>query len=178
MPLCACVRERANARGSDAEGGLCVDGEKEGGLERSVWGTHAHTQTHTHTHTNTHTHTHNVSLPLHMSTQAMTLPPSPPSLSPPSFSPSTHKQDTNTPTHKSHTHTHIHTGTHPHTHHIHTQVVYSGPFKIFFPCNHFINKKKSFSGEAKDSAIFAFYFLLHKLHKPAPSPSVRPSAHS
>jgi hypothetical protein len=27
-------------------------------------------------------------------------------------------------------------------------------------------KKKSFSGEAKDSAIFPFYFLLHKRAKP------------
>jgi hypothetical protein len=36
-------------------------------------------------------------------------------------------------------------------------VVNSGPFKIFFPNNHLINKKYfSFSGKAKDSAIFAF----------------------
>jgi hypothetical protein len=43
-----------------------------------------------------------------------------------------------------------------------------GAFIKKFPSNHFINKNKnSSSGEAKDSAIFAFYFLLHKLHKPA-----------
>jgi hypothetical protein len=38
----------------------------------------------------------------------------------------------------------------------------------FFPYNHFINiyLKNSFSGEVKDSAIFAFYFLLHKRAKP------------
>jgi hypothetical protein len=31
-------------------------------------------------------------------------------------------------------------------------------------------KKKSFSGEVKDSVIFPFYFLLNKLHKPTPPP--------
>jgi len=38
-------------------------------------------------------------------------------------------------------------------------VVISRAFFSFFPCNHFINKKKyfSFSGEAKDSAIFSFF---------------------
>jgi len=49
-------------------------------------------------------------------------------------------------------------------------VVNSGAFINYFPCNHFINKKIyfSFSGEAKGSAILAFYFLLHKRAKPAP----------
>ena len=42
-------------------------------------------------------------------------------------------------------------------------VVIGRAFFLFFPCNHIINiKKKSFSGEAKDSVIFPFYFLLHK----------------
>ena len=52
----------------------------------------------------------------------------------------------------------------------------SGAFRDFFPCNHFINiknKKNSFIGEVKDSVIFAFYFLLHKLHKRA-KPTLRP----
>jgi len=45
--------------------------------------------------------------------------------------------------------------------------VISRAFFLFFPCNHIINiKKKSFSGEVKDSVTFPFSFLLHKLHKP------------
>jgi hypothetical protein len=44
-----------------------------------------------------------------------------------------------------------------------TAVVISRAFFLFFPCNHIINiKKKSFSGEAKDSVIFSFFILLHK----------------
>jgi hypothetical protein len=51
-------------------------------------------------------------------------------------------------------------------------VVKSAPFKDFSPCNHIIDiKKKSFSGEAKDSAIFPPFFLHHKRAKPAPSPT-------
>jgi len=47
-----------------------------------------------------------------------------------------------------------------------TSIVISGPFLKNFPCNHIINiKKKSFSGEVKDSVIFPFYFLLHKRAK-------------
>jgi hypothetical protein len=43
-------------------------------------------------------------------------------------------------------------------------VVDTEPFLKFFPCNHIINIKKkfSFSGEARDSVVFSFYFLLHK----------------
>jgi hypothetical protein len=44
--------------------------------------------------------------------------------------------------------------------------VISRAFFVFFPCNHIINKKKTISGEAKDSVIFPFYFLLHKRAKP------------
>jgi hypothetical protein len=39
------------------------------------------------------------------------------------------------------------------------RVVVSRAFSLFFPCNHIINiKKKSFSGEVKDSVIFLFLF--------------------
>jgi hypothetical protein len=75
------------------------------------------------------------------------------------------------------------------------EVVISRAFFLFFPCNHIINiKKKSFSGEAKDSAIFPFFILLHKRAKPIhppyflppptyppippPSPSAHLSAHT
>ena len=35
---------------------------------------------------------------------------------------------------------------------------------FFPPCNHIINiKKKSFSGEVKDSVVFPLFFLLHKV---------------
>jgi hypothetical protein len=49
-----------------------------------------------------------------------------------------------------------------------TGVVSTGPFFKFFPCNHSVNIKKkiSFSGEAKDSAIFPFFILLHNRAKP------------
>jgi hypothetical protein len=54
----------------------------------------------------------------------------------------------------------------------------SRAFFLFFPCNQIINiKKKSFSGEAKDSVIFPFYFLLHKRAKPIHPPYIHPSAH-
>jgi hypothetical protein len=55
-------------------------------------------------------------------------------------------------------------------------VVNSGAFLKNFPCNHIITIKKkfSFSGEVKDSVIFPFYFLLHKLHKPTPLPCATP----
>jgi len=55
-------------------------------------------------------------------------------------------------------------------------VVITGPFFKFLLRNHFITelffKKKS--GEAKDSAIFAFYFLLHKRAKPILPPYLLP----
>ncbi len=41
----------------------------------------------------------------------------------------------------------------------HTPVVISGAFFYFLLHNHIINlKKKSFSGEVKDSVIFLFFF--------------------
>jgi hypothetical protein len=57
--------------------------------------------------------------------------------------------------------------------------VISGPFFNFLLHNHFINKKKylSFPGEVKDSVIFLFLFLLHKLHKPILAPCVHFSNH-
>jgi hypothetical protein len=45
-------------------------------------------------------------------------------------------------------------------------VVISRAFFLISPCNHIINKKKSFSGEVKDSVNFPPFFLLHKLHNP------------
>jgi hypothetical protein len=55
---------------------------------------------------------------------------------------------------------------------------------LFFPCNHITNiKKNPFSGKVKDSVIFLFYFVLHKLHKPIPPlalslrPPIHPSLH-
>jgi hypothetical protein len=41
-------------------------------------------------------------------------------------------------------------------------------FLFFASQSHQKYKKNSFSGEVKDSVIFPFYFLLHKLHKPIP----------
>jgi hypothetical protein len=59
-----------------------------------------------------------------------------------------------------------------------TPVVISRAFFLFFPCNHIINiKKKSFSGEAKDSVIFSFYIFLHKRAKPIHPRYIHPSAH-
>jgi hypothetical protein len=58
-------------------------------------------------------------------------------------------------------------------------VVISGPFIKNLLHNHFIIefffKKKS--GEAKDSVIFPFYFLLNKRAKPMHPPYIHPSAH-
>jgi hypothetical protein len=59
-----------------------------------------------------------------------------------------------------------------------TPFVVTGPFIKKFPCNQIINiKKKSFSGEAKDSVIFSFFILLHKRAKPIHPPYIYPSAH-
>jgi len=45
-------------------------------------------------------------------------------------------------------------------------------FSFFSSCKDFINiKKRLFSGEVKDSVIFPFLFLVHKLHKPIHPPS-------
>jgi hypothetical protein len=51
-------------------------------------------------------------------------------------------------------------------------VVVTGPFIKNLLHNHTINIKKqnSFSGEAKDSAIFPFFILLHKRAKPIHPP--------
>jgi hypothetical protein len=48
-----------------------------------------------------------------------------------------------------------------------TSVVNNGLFLKAFPCNHIINVKNifSFSGKVKDSVIFPFLYILHKLHK-------------
>jgi hypothetical protein len=45
-------------------------------------------------------------------------------------------------------------------------VVVSRAFITKLLHNHIINIKKKISGEAKDSVIFPFYFLLHKRAKP------------
>jgi hypothetical protein len=51
--------------------------------------------------------------------------------------------------------------------------VISGPFINFLLHNHFITDffLKKNSGEAKDSVIFPFYFLLHKRAKPIHPPN-------
>jgi hypothetical protein len=57
-------------------------------------------------------------------------------------------------------------------------VVISRARFLFLLHNHIINiKKKSFSGEVKDSVMFPFYFLLHKRDNPASPPYIHPSAH-
>jgi hypothetical protein len=55
---------------------------------------------------------------------------------------------------------HIHPSTHPSGHPSPRPVVKAAAFFYFFPCNHIINIKKkiSFSGEAKDSVVFSFFF--------------------
>ena len=55
-------------------------------------------------------------------------------------------------------------------------VVITGPFIIFLLHNHSVIYKIIifFSGEAKDSAIFPFFILLHKRAKPAPLPCATP----
>jgi hypothetical protein len=45
----------------------------------------------------------------------------------------------------------------------HVRVVNSRAFFLFFPCNHIINiKKKSYSGEVKDSVNILFFFNFTK----------------
>jgi hypothetical protein len=57
-------------------------------------------------------------------------------------------------------------------------VVISGAFLKNLLHNYIINiKKKSFSGEAKDSVIFHLFFLLHKRAKPILPPCVHFSNH-
>jgi hypothetical protein len=60
-----------------------------------------------------------------------------------------------------------------------TGVVVTGPFLNFLLHNHFITEKfyKKKSGEAKDSANFSFFILLHKRAKPMLPPCVHFSNH-
>ena len=55
------------------------------------------------------------------------------------------------------------------------EVVNSGAFKNFFPCNHIINiYKKFFFRRSKRQRNFPPFFLLHKRAKPAPPPCPLP----